>query len=357
MKTIYGILFCCQYIDILTKKYIYCIVDISLWNTHSFLYAYVFIKMNEFNEILQRRCDYEQNVRNHNSRINRFYIIRNFWKYFFATKKDFKVEEIELYEIISYLVYYRTTKNCRWTIPSRSAEYNVICAIRTFFKFCNMLWMHLKFNREQIPMFKQDPVKREPMSEEDYQLMHTAIRLFSKNEESRIRDELMIEIPRETWLRKSEIVRLKFTDFHNTNRQFRVLVKWNRYESVFFSERLQKKVFEYENLLNQKYKHLDIEKLFVCLWQKEKWKEISSHLLWKHFLLIVKRMKKEWMIPQNKQLCLHQERHSFAMRCVYSWLSQQATTRLMRHKDPKITLHYYHLNDSRLLNQYDSICV
>jgi hypothetical protein len=47
-------------------------------------------------------------------------------------------------------------------------------------------------------MFKQEPVKREPMSEEDYQLMHTALRLYSKSEEIRLRDELMIEIPRET---------------------------------------------------------------------------------------------------------------------------------------------------------------
>ncbi len=324
---------------------------------HTYFYMLMFFAMNEFNDVLQQRRDYEENVRNHNSYINRFYIIRNFWKYLVSIKPQFKLEEIELYEIIQYLVYYRTHKNCRWTIPSRSWEYNVICAIRCFFKFCNMIWMKMRFNREQIPMFKQEPVKREPMSEEDYQLMHTAIRLFSKSEEIRLRDELMIEIPRETWLRKSEIVRCKFKDFHNENRQFKVLVKWNRYESVFFSEKLQKKVFEYEKLLNQKYKHLDIEKLFVCLWQKEKWKEISSHLLWKHFLLIVKRMKKEWMIPNNKKLCLHQERHSFAMRCVYSWLSQQATTRLMRHTDPKITLHYYHLNDSRLLDQYDSIRV
>lgn len=311
--------------------------------------------MNEFSNILQQRCDFEQKVRNHNSRINRFYMIRNMWRYFATTIKWFKIEELNLSDIINFLVYYRTTKNCRWTLPSRTAEYNVICAIRNFFKFCNILWMKLKFNREQIPMFKQDPVRREPMSNEDYELLHQAIRKYSKSEEIRLRDELMIEIPRETWLRKSEIVRCRFKDFHNENRQFKVLVKWNKYESVFFSEKLQQKVFKYEKLLNEKYKHLDIEKLFICLWQKEKWKEISSHLLWKHFLLIVKRMKEDWMIPKNKTLCLHQERHSFAMRCVYSWISQQATTRLMRHSDPKITLHYYHMNDSRLLNQYDLI--
>lgn len=325
----------------------------SLWSM-AFI-CLCFSIMNNFNDVLQQRKNYELNVRNHNSRENRYYIIRNLWKYFFSIKKDFNIEELELYEIISYLVYYRTTKNCRWTLPTRSAEYNVICAIRNFFKFCNILWMKLRFNREQIPMFKQEPVKREPMSEEDYELLHKAIKLYSKSEEIRLRNELMIEIPRETWLRKSEIVRCRFKDFHNENRQFKVLVKWNKYESVFFSEKLQKKVFKYEQLLNEKYPKLDIEKLFICLWQKEKGKEISSHLLWKKFLLIVKRMKKDGMIPQNKKLCLHMERHSFAMRCVYSWLSQQATTALMRHSDPKITLHYYHMNDTRLLNQYDKI--
>lgn len=318
-------------------------------------YLLMFFIMEKFNETLQQRVNYEQNVRNHNSRINRFYMIRSFWRYLTEKNNKFKLEELELYEIIAYLVYYRTTKNSRWQIPSRTAEYNVICAIRNFFKFCNIIGMKLRFNREQIPMFKQEPIKREPMSEEDYDLLHTAIRLYSKSEEIRLRDELMIEIPRETWLRKSEIVRCRFKDFHNSNRQFKVLVKWNKYESVFFSEKLQKKVFKYEQLLNEKYPHLDIEKLFICLWQKEKGKEISSHLLWKHFLLLVKRMKKDGLIPKNKKLCLHMERHSFAMRCVYSWLSQQATTRLMRHSDPKITLHYYHMNDTRLLDQYDKI--
>ena len=58
--------------------------------------------------------------------------------------------------------------------------------------------MKLQFNREQIPIFKQDDVKREPMSKEDFQLLHVAIAKYSKSEEIKLRDELMIEIPRET---------------------------------------------------------------------------------------------------------------------------------------------------------------
>ena len=58
--------------------------------------------------------------------------------------------------------------------------------------------MRLKFNREQIPMFKQDEARREPMSNEDFELLHQAIKKYAKSEEIRIRNELMIEIPRET---------------------------------------------------------------------------------------------------------------------------------------------------------------
>lgn len=314
--------------------------------------------MNILN-ILQDRRHYERDVKNHNSENYRFALVRVFVRWLIA-KWITAVENIELTDIIAYLIKYKNTPiTAQWTskgkLPTRNAEYNVISAIRNFFKYCCIIWKRLKFNWEQIPIFRQDDIKREPMSKEDYDLLHEAIRKYSKSEEIRIRDELMIEIPRETGLRKSELVRLRFIDFHNKNRQCRVLVKWNRYESVFYSEKLQKKVLKYENILNEKYKILDIDKIFICLGQKEKWKEISSWLLWKHYRLLVKRMEADWMIPKWKKLSLHMERHSFAMNCVYSWLSQQATTALMRHKDPKITLHYYHMNDTRLLNQYDLI--
>ena len=318
--------------------------------------------MHKITDTIEARTTYERDVRNHASRSYRSYMLKNFWKRIIPTKNKTNIEEIELTDVLEYVVYYKTTpmKNTWhkiWTFPTRNAEYNVISAIRCLFRYCNVVWMKLQFNREQIPIFKQDDVKREPMSKEDFQSLHVAIAKYSKSEEIKLRDELMIEIPRETWLRRAEIVQLRFSDFHNANRQFRVVVKWNRLESVFFSKELQKKVFEYEALLNEKYKLIDIEKLFICLWQKEKWKEFTDRLLWHHFTKLVAKMKEDWMIPQWKRLSLHSERHSFAMRCVYSWLSQQATTQLMRHKDPKITLHYYHMNDTRLLNQYDSISV
>ncbi|MBO7219225.1 MAG: site-specific integrase, partial [Clostridia bacterium] len=320
----------------------------------------MFLVMEKFSDILCRRCDYEKEVKNHNSWKYRYHLIHCFGKWLAATKGRFVIEEVELADIINYLVSYKTTPiktkcNQKGKFPSRNAEYNVLCSIRTFFKFCCIIGLKLKFNWEQIPLFKQDEAKREPMSEADYGLLHAAIRQFSKTKEIRLRDELMIEIPRETGLRRTEITRLRFSDFHNANRQCRVLVKGNRYEAVFYSERLQKKVLQYEQLLNEKYKYLDIEYLFICLGQKDKGKIMTNDLLGHNFRKLVKKMVKHGLIPPTKRLTLHMERHSFAMRCVYSGLSQQATTQLMRHKDPKITLHYYHMNDTWLLNQYDLI--
>ena len=206
----------------------------------------MFFNMNNFSEIIYKWCDYEKEVKNHNSWKYRYHLVNCFSKRLITTKWQFIIEEIELSDIINYIIYYKTTPiqhywKRNWRCPSRNAEYNVLCAIRTFFKYCCIIWLKLKFNWEQIPLFKQDDARREPMLEEDYNLIHYAIRKYAKSEEIRIRDELMVEIPRETWLRKTEITRLKFSDFHNTNRQCRVLVKWNRYETVFYSEKITEK--------------------------------------------------------------------------------------------------------------------
>lgn len=315
--------------------------------------------MENIFDTLTRWSDYEKEIKNHSSRWYRYALANCFFKRVIARWKN-SLEEIELIDILDYLVYYRTTpikRKCHhlWKFPTRNAEYNVVSSLRMFFRFCNLIWLRLKFNREQIPIFKQDDIKRPPMSKEDYNLLHSAIRRYNDKLEIILRDELLFEIPRETGLRRTELTRLKFSDFHNDNRQCRVLVKGNRYESVFYSERLQRKVFEYEKLLNEKYKLLDIEYIFISLGQKDKWKPFNQDVLWKRFKRYVNKLKSEWLIPEDKRLTLHMERHSFAMKCVYSWLSQQATTQLMRHKDPKITLHYYHMNDTRLLNQYDCI--
>ena len=120
-----------------------------------------------------------------------------------------------------------------------------------------------------------DDIKREPMKKEDYEILHQAPLLYNDLDRQDIilRDQLLFEIPRETWLRRAELSRLKFEYFHNENRQFQIEVKWGRYESVFFSEALRRKVLKYEEVVKAKYKYHDPEYLFFYMWQKEIWKQ------------------------------------------------------------------------------------
>lgn len=319
--------------------------------------------MNELSQLLFNFIDYEKNIKNRSlCHVRYYYHIRSFNNYIISIKWNILSEDIEISDIFSYLNYYKTKKVTTWPniwkYPSRNALYNNIVSIRMFFKYLTLIWKKLKFSWEQIPIFKMDEVHRELMSKEDYELLKQAIILYNSPDRQDIilRDQLLFEIPRETWLRREEIVRCKFSDFHNQNRQFKIEVKWWRYENVFFSIKLQQKVLQYEKLIRQKYRwYEDIEYLFFYMGQKNKWKKMSWQVAWIIVSNYVKRLKADGKIPKDKKLSLHMERHSFAMKCVYSGLSQQATTQLMRHKDPKITMYYYHMNDERLLNQYDMI--
>lgn len=318
--------------------------------------------MNELSQLLFDFIDYEKNIKNRSlCHVRYYYHIRKLNNYIITIKWNISPEEIEISDILQYLNYYKTKKSTTWPnlwkYPSRNALYNNIVSIRMFFKYLTLIWRKLRFNREQIPIFRMDEVQREPMSKEDYELLKQATIIYNKSDRLDIilRDQLLFEIPRETGLRRDEIVRCRFEDFYNQNRQFKILVKWGRYENVFFSERLRNKILRYENIVKQKYKWHEIEYLFFYMGQKDKWKRMSWKVAWIIVRNYVKKLKADWKIPKDKKLSLHMERHSFAMKCVYSGLSQQATTALMRHKDPKITLHYYHMNDERLLNQYDLI--
>lgn len=320
--------------------------------------------MKNILEAINNFVNFYQNLKSESLIYKRYYYHnKKLYEYLILKKWNWiGIEDIELVDVLNFFNYYKTSKTTtwprKWELPTRNSLYNMVVSVRMFFRYLAMIGLKLKFNWEQIPIFRMEDIKREPMSKEDYEILRQAPILYHDPDRKDIilRDQLIFDIPRETWLRRAELVQLKFEDFHNENRQFKILVKWWRYESVFFSESLQKKVLKYEEIVREKYKfHENLEYLFFYMWNKQKWQHIRPASLWWIVKDYVRRLKEDWRISKDKKLCLHMERHSFAMKCVYSWLSQQATTALMRHKDPKITLHYYHLNDSWLLNQYDLI--
>lgn len=329
---------------------------------HTHLFAYVFLMMTDLFQLLNNFVDFEKNIKNRSYVYLRYYYYnKKFINYIIKSRWNINIEDIELVDIINFLNFYKTNKSqfwpTPWKIPSRNALYNVIVSVRMFFRYCTIIGIKLKFNWEQIPIIKMDDIKREPMRKEDFELLCLAPKIYNDSDRQDIilRDQLIFEIPWETWLRLSELARLKFEYFHSRNRQFKIEVKGWRFENVFYSKQLWDKILKYEKIVLSKYRYINPEYLFFYMGQKDIGKKMTPRCVGIVVSNYVKKLKEAWKIDMNRKLCLHMERHSFAMKCVYSWLSQQATTALMRHKDPKITLHYYHMNDERLLNQYDSI--
>lgn len=311
------------------------------------------------NEYLLNFINYDRNVLNHVRRQNKYYLLKKMNEYFLYKKWiDYKIQDIELKDIIEFISQLRTTPisrwwNRRWKYLSDWTIFNKLVSIRMFFKYLNIIWVETKINREQIPIYHYPENKREPMSDSEYQILRQATLLYADSTIEWLRDELLIMIPRETWLRRAEIVRVRFEDFHKNTRQFQVLVKWWRYESVFFSESLRDKILDFEKKLKQAYPFTYREYVISHLNTRDRWLPFHPNKASTTIHKYVKILQKEWKIRNN--ITLHQARHSFAMRCVYSWLSQQATTQLMHHRNPRSTMQYYHLNDTRLQEQYDLI--
>lgn len=265
-------------------------------------------------------------------------------------KFEINIEDVQITDCIERMEKYKETK---WI--SRNTLANISNSIRQYFKYGAMIWKKIQFNVEQIPIIKKERKPYDMMKKEEYEIFIDAPLFYEEMPILAERNQLLIEIPYRTWLRRAEILRCKFEHFHNENRQFQILWKGGYYDRVFFTEGLRKKVLRFEENLKEftKKRPFKMDFLFVGLDNKNRWKQLSPKYINILFRKYSENLINDWKI--TRRLHPHMERHSFATNCVYAWLSQQATTRLMRHRDPKTTEWYYHMNDTWLKSQFDMI--
>jgi site-specific recombinase XerD len=86
---------------------------------------------------------------------------------------------------------------------------------------------------------------------------------------------------------------------------------------------------------------------------RTRWKVMCPKYVNIVFVKYSEKLIEDWKI--SRRISPHMERHSFATNCVYYWVSQQWTTRLMRHRDPKTTERYYHMDNKWLKSEYDKL--
>jgi len=260
------------------------------------------------------------------------------------------VSEITMKDCIAFIENYREKRNAKKNTLSWIAT-----SQKQFFKYLQTIWYKLQFSFDQLPIISKERKPYDMMHKEEYEAMMQAPLLYEEVPILAERNQLLIEIPYKTWLRRAELLRCTFDNFRSENRQFQILWKGWYYDRVFFPKELWERVHEYESHLKEytKRRFMEINYLFVGLDNANRWHQLEPKYVNNVFNKYSDLLMKDWKL--TRRIHPHMERHAFATNCVYAGLSQQATTRLMRHRDPKTTEWYYHMNDTRLKSQFDMI--
>ena len=311
--------------------------------------------------LIKDYCNYAKNTlwRSEDVVVHHYYNLNQFYEYI-SLRKGFalSLDTIEVKDCLDFIAYYRITPIQYWPNKGKLPSQNTLCekvkSLRVFFEYLNVVGLST-LNRQAIPKLKKTRDTIDMMKPQEYQVLHQAPLLYEDKEILKLRNQLLIELPYTTWLRRSEMLRCTFEGFESPNRQFDVLGKWGYIDAVFFTEELRWKVTYYKGKLAEFTKHKPIKNdlLFVGLDNKNRGRPLAPKYVNFLFQKYSKKLIEDWKITRT--LKPHMERHSCATNCVFAGISQQATTKLMRHRDPKTTTRYYHLDNNRLRWEFDKL--
>lgn len=311
--------------------------------------------------LIKEYCNYAKNVlwRTDDVVNHHYYNLNQFYE-FVALEQGFwvHIDQVTLKHCLDFLSHYRTTPIQYWPNLGKLPKQNTICekskSLRVFFEYVRAVG-HPWFNREMLPKLKKTRETIDMIKPEEYQIFRQAPLRYEDKPILAMRNQLIIDIPYLMWLRRAEILRCTFENFHSPNRQFNILGKWWYIDPTFFTEELRDQVYRYEQAFREytKFRWIPNDLLFVWLdnknWGKPLCNKYVNRLYHKYSTALIK----EWKIW--RKITTHMWRHSFATNCVFAWVSPQATTKLMRHRDPKTTQRYYHLNNDWLRGEFDKI--
>ena len=311
--------------------------------------------------LIKDYCNYAKNTlwRSEDVVVHHYYNLNQFYEYV-SLRKGFalSLDTIEVKDCLDFISYYRTTPiqywPNKWKFPSQNTLCEKVKSLRVFFEYLNVVGLST-LNRQAIPKLKKTRDTIDMMKAGEYTTLTQAPLFYEEKEIIQLRNQLLIEIPYTTWLRRSEVLRCTFEGFEAPNRQFNILGKGGYIDAVFFTEELRQKVAYYKQKLAEftRYRPINNDFLFIGLDNKNRGKPLTPKYVNLLFSKYSKKLMEAWKIM--RPLKPHMERHAFATNCVFAGISQQATTKLMRHRDPKTTERYYHLNNDRLREEFDKL--
>ena len=244
----------------------------------------------------------------------------------------------------------------KWNLPKWNSIVEYVKTIRAFLSYQQKLG-NTTWNIELFPALKKERGLRDCVSKEEYLTLRQWFFDYAFNLTTALRNQILIDIAYYTWLRRSELLNLRFSNFDSPYFQFEIIRKWGYIDPVIFSDKIKINVLLYKTMLMVESKHrsrkIDIDYMFIGLDNRNYW-----NLLSKKSLDNILRDFSDKLIKDGKlkrRVHLHMFRHSFATNCVYAWLSQQAVSNLMWHRSMSTTLRYFNLSNNYLQSEYKKV--
>ena len=305
--------------------------------------------------------DYSTNIlcRSEDVIIHHKYILLKFER-FLKSRGVSSVKDISFSDCRAYIDWYKTTPITtwpnKWNLPKWNSIVEYVKTVRAFLSYEQKLG-NTNWNIELFPALKKERWYRDSVSREEYETLREWFIYYGFNYVTAIRNQVLIDIAYHTWLRRSELLRLRFKNFENDYHQFEIIRKWGYIDPVIFSDKIKINVMLYKTMLSidqiHRKKSYAIDYLFVWLDNRNYWKLLSKKSLDNILKDFSDKLIKDWKL--TRRIHLHMFRHSFATNCVYAWLSQQAVANLMWHRSMSTTLKYFNLSNNYLQSEYKKV--
>jgi len=249
---------------------------------------------------------------------------------------DIKIIDLNRMQVLDF----RIELNRQW-LSTKTINYHVV-AIRAFLKF--LLKNDIDcISPDKLELAKTPPREVHYLDDEDIEkILNSPWKTATKNIEKQTRDIAILYMLYGTWLRVSELIKLKKSDIKIDSNQFSVIGKWSKLRSIFATKIAREKLQQY---LNQRKDNSPY--LFTT---------VSVNWLWDHLSRnsiedIVRKYAK--LAGINKKVTPHTLRHSFATSLIKKWADIRAVQTLLWHSSITTTQIYTHVDDRHLKQVHD----
>lgn len=311
--------------------------------------------VNEFLEYSKNRNLSKDTIWNYKRDLNDFLLF--FHRYNHYDVEEITIKFIELYKsslrkkkINSRSIYYGENKYlCDRTIQWK------IQPIKSFLYFMNVVY-NIGMNYAYIKVPRADSKHMDYFEVEDLEKIRNAIRKVEKSPINRIRQELLMVLSFTSWMRLSEMLKLKVEDVMKWKTN--IVWKNKKERPVYFNEQCKELLSEYLRLRKQPSpctwkiakKKCKEDYVFISHNPRSFWKPISKSTVSWH-----NKLYNEILNIPGKKYTAHTMRHSNATYMLENGINLRDIQQFLWHAHLWTTETYLHIKNKKLEEEHNSL--